>query len=110
MNESGDIERAVAAGCDDFLSKPVNKFELLKRVQIMLKLRQVTDELERLRRYIDGMEEDDGPSGKEGETGRRGENTRTNERNPNVESMTKTEARKGRRHASRLRHRISFDI
>jgi len=57
LNEMGDIERAVAAGCDDFLSKPVNKIELVKRVEIMLKLRHVTDELERLRRYIDGMEE-----------------------------------------------------
>ena len=57
LNEQGDIERAVSSGCDDFLSKPVNKIELVKRVEIMLKLRHVTDELERLRRYIDGMEE-----------------------------------------------------
>lgn len=57
LNELGDIERAVAAGCDDFLSKPVNKLELIKRVQNMLKLHEVTDELERLRRYIDSMEE-----------------------------------------------------
>ena len=57
LNELGDIERAVAAGCDDFLSKPVNKLELVKRVENMLKFRQVTDELERLRRYIDSMEE-----------------------------------------------------
>jgi CheY-like chemotaxis protein len=57
LNEMGDIERAVVCGCDDFLSKPVNKIELVKRVEIMLKLRHVTDELERLRRYIDGMEE-----------------------------------------------------
>jgi CheY-like chemotaxis protein len=57
LNELGDIERAVSAGCDDFLSKPVNKLELVKRVENMLRLRQVTDELERLRRYIDGMEE-----------------------------------------------------
>jgi two-component system, OmpR family, alkaline phosphatase synthesis response regulator PhoP len=61
LNELGDIERAVAAGCDDFLSKPVNKVELLKRVENMLRIRQVTDELERLRRYIDGMEESAGP-------------------------------------------------
>ena len=33
LNELGDIERAVAAGCDDFLSKPVNKLELVKRVE-----------------------------------------------------------------------------
>lgn len=57
LNELGDIERAVAAGCDDFLSKPVNKIELLKRVDNMLKLRDVTDELQRLRQYIDGMDE-----------------------------------------------------
>ncbi|HUT87922.1 MAG TPA: response regulator [Thermoguttaceae bacterium] len=63
LNEPGDIERAVAAGCDDFLSKPVNKLELNKRVENMLKLRHVTDELERLRRYIDGMENDAGPQG-----------------------------------------------
>ncbi len=61
LNELGDIERAVAAGCDDFLSKPVNKLELVKRVENMLKLRHVTDELERLRRYIDNMEEPDQP-------------------------------------------------
>jgi len=63
LNEPGDIERAVLAGCDDFLSKPINKLELLKRVENMLKLRHVTDELERLRRYIDGMEDSSGPPG-----------------------------------------------
>jgi two-component system alkaline phosphatase synthesis response regulator PhoP len=56
LNEAGDIERAVQAGTDDFLSKPVNKAELLKRVENMLKLKDVTDELERLRRYINEME------------------------------------------------------
>jgi len=61
LNELGDIERAVAAGCDDFLSKPINKLELLKRVENMLKLRHITDELERLRRYIDSMEKPDRP-------------------------------------------------
>ncbi len=62
LNEVGDIERAVAAGCDDFLSKPVNKLELLKRVENMLKLRKVTDERDRLRRYIDGVEAAAGPA------------------------------------------------
>ena len=56
LNEQGDIERAVEAGTDDFLSKPVNQLELLKRVEIMLRLRDVTDEVERLRRYIEEME------------------------------------------------------
>jgi CheY-like chemotaxis protein len=68
LNELGDIERAVACGCDDFLSKPVNKIELVKRVENMLKLRYVTDELERLRRYIDSMEEE-GPGKGSGDRG-----------------------------------------
>ncbi len=57
LNELGDIERAVAAGTDDFLSKPVNKIELNKRVTNMLRLKDTTDELERLRQYIQAMEE-----------------------------------------------------
>jgi len=61
LSERGDIERAVNAQCDDFLSKPVHKAELLKRVENLLKLRSVTNELERLRRYIDEMEEATGP-------------------------------------------------
>jgi len=58
LGELGDIERAVEAGTDDFLSKPVNKIELVKRVENMLKLRHVSDELERLRSYISSMDND----------------------------------------------------
>ena len=61
LNELGDIERAVNAGTDDFLSKPVNKVELLKRVENMLRFKNVRDELERLRCYIQRMEDDAGP-------------------------------------------------
>ena len=57
LNELGDIERAVEAGTDDFLSKPVNKLELLKRVENMLRLHHVSDEVERLRQYIEQMEQ-----------------------------------------------------
>ncbi|TWT55920.1 response regulator [Allorhodopirellula solitaria] len=57
LSELGDIERAVSAGTDDFLSKPVNRIELVKRVENMLKLKGTTDELERLRQYIQEMEE-----------------------------------------------------
>ena len=35
--------------------------ELVKRVQNMLRLKDVTDENERLRRYIQGMEDGDSP-------------------------------------------------
>ncbi len=57
LNELGDIERAIAAGTDDFLSKPVNKLELLKRVENMLRFKDIGDENERLRRYIQEMED-----------------------------------------------------
>ncbi len=58
LNELGDIERAVEAGTNDFLSKPVNRVELLKRVENMLKIKDVSDENERLRKYIFEMEEE----------------------------------------------------
>mgnify|MGYP005740909087 FL=1 len=59
LSELGDIERAVDAGTNDFLTKPVNKVELLKRVENMLKLKSVSDENERLRQYIETMEQDE---------------------------------------------------
>ena len=62
LNEPGDIERAVDSGTDDFLSKPVQKVELLKRVENMLRLKDVADENERLRRYIEQIEADSGPT------------------------------------------------
>lgn len=61
LNELGDIERAVGAGTDDFLCKPVNKLALLKRVEHMLQFKDIKDENERLRRYIQQMEDSGGP-------------------------------------------------
>lgn len=58
LNELGDHERAVQSGTDDFLSKPVNKIELVKRVENMLRLKGTEDELERLRQYIQQMEDE----------------------------------------------------
>ena len=60
LNELGDIERAVESGTDDFLSKPVNRVELTKRVENMLKLKGTEDELNRLRKYIEEMEDRSG--------------------------------------------------
>lgn len=56
LNEAGDVERAVQAGTNDFVSKPVDKFGLLLRVENMLKFKDMTDENERLRQYIEEME------------------------------------------------------
>lgn len=47
LNELGDMERARECGCDDFLSKPVNKIELLTRVQNLLKMRHLKRMLDR---------------------------------------------------------------
>ncbi|MBN2271279.1 MAG: response regulator [Sedimentisphaerales bacterium] len=56
LSEFGDIERGIDSGTDDFLSKPVNKLELLTRVKTMLKLKHLTDKLERTLAYLNEIE------------------------------------------------------
>jgi two-component system alkaline phosphatase synthesis response regulator PhoP len=52
LNEMGDIERGVKAGCDDFLTKPVNRLELQTRVRSLLRVRHLTNERDRLLAYL----------------------------------------------------------
>ncbi len=56
LNEMGDIEKAVQAGCDDFLTKPVNQLELKTRVRSLLKVRHLASERDRLLAYLEEME------------------------------------------------------
>src|SRR3954453_6122487 len=59
LNELGDIEQASECGTDDFVSKPVNKFELLTRVKSLLRVRHLKSELERALTYLNEIEHDD---------------------------------------------------
>ena len=56
LNEFGDIERGIDSGTDDFVSKPINKLELLTRIRTMLKLKHVTDRLHRTLAYLSEIE------------------------------------------------------
>ena len=59
LNELGDIEQASECGTDDFVSKPVNKFELLTRVKSLLRVRHLKSELERALTYLHEVEQEE---------------------------------------------------
>jgi two-component system, OmpR family, alkaline phosphatase synthesis response regulator PhoP len=59
LNELGDIEQATECGTDDFVSKPVNKFELLTRVKSLLRVRHLKNELERALTYLNEVDQED---------------------------------------------------
>jgi CheY-like chemotaxis protein len=56
LNEPSDFERGVQAGTDDFLTKPVNKVELLCRVKSMLRVRHLKTQLDRTLAYLAEVE------------------------------------------------------
>lgn len=56
LDQPADIDRAVEAGTDDFLTKPINQGELLHRISALLKSRSRTDDLHRALAYIQAVE------------------------------------------------------
>jgi len=56
LNEPSDFERGVQAGTDDFLTKPVNKVELLCRIRSLLRVRHLKDQLDRTLAYLAEVE------------------------------------------------------
>src|SRR5262245_20018280 len=61
LDQPSDIERAVEAGTDDFVTKPINKTELLLRVGSVLKSRLHKRDLDRALAYIEAVDRGEGP-------------------------------------------------
>jgi DNA-binding response OmpR family regulator len=57
LDQPADVDRAVEAGTDDFLTKPINQTELLLRIRALLKCREQPDALPRALDYIRAVEE-----------------------------------------------------
>lgn len=47
LDQPTDVERAVDVGTDDFLTKPINKTELLLRLRALLEARKTGNDIER---------------------------------------------------------------
>jgi len=60
LNEAGDVERALDAGADDFLTKPVNKLELITRVKSLLRVRGLKRDLARAMDEVKRLRESEG--------------------------------------------------
>ena len=56
LDQPSDVDRAVDAGTDDFVSKPINKTELLLRVRALLRSRKKKRDLDRALDYIEEVE------------------------------------------------------
>ena len=56
LDQPHDIDKAVEAGTNDFLTKPINKTELLLRIKAALKSRQYKAQLDQALAYIDGVQ------------------------------------------------------
>ncbi|HTK77457.1 MAG TPA: response regulator [Gemmataceae bacterium] len=57
LDQTADVERAVEAGTDDFLTKPINQAELLRRIRALLASRREKSGLEQALAYIAAVEQ-----------------------------------------------------
>lgn len=55
LHEMGDVDRAVEAGTNDFITKPVNRLDLIARVKSLLRVRHVQNQLDRDIDYLDQL-------------------------------------------------------
>jgi PAS domain S-box-containing protein len=55
LNETEDRVKALEAGCDDFISKPFDKHELLVRVRSLLRIKSLHDEVDEAREYAESI-------------------------------------------------------
>jgi PleD family two-component response regulator len=56
LDQPSDVDRAVDAGTTDFLTKPINKAELLLRTRSALQSRRYKEQLDQALAYIEGVE------------------------------------------------------
>jgi two-component system alkaline phosphatase synthesis response regulator PhoP len=56
LDQPHDVDKAVEAGTNDFLTKPINKTELLLRIKAALKSRQQQSQLDQALAYIEGVQ------------------------------------------------------
>ena len=56
LGAMADIEKGIDVGTDDFLTKPVNRLELLARVRSLVRIRHLRSELDRTLAYLRELE------------------------------------------------------
>ena len=56
LDQHSDIDRAVAAGTNDFMTKPIHKNELLLRLRSALQSRQAKGPLQQALSYMEGVQ------------------------------------------------------
>ena len=56
LDQPSDIDRAVEAGTDDFLTKPINQTELIRRVRALIASRKQGNSVEQTLTYMEAVD------------------------------------------------------